>query len=41
MFEGYSWYIIGAYGAVMIILLIQWFIPWQRWKKYSAKKLHE
>jgi heme exporter protein D len=35
--HGYGWYIWSAYGSVLSLLMIQWFIPWQRWKKY----LHE
>jgi heme exporter protein CcmD len=35
--HGYGGYIWIAYGSVLILLLIQWLIPWKRWKKY----LHE
>lgn len=32
--NGYGAYIWSAYGTVMIFMLLQWFIPWRRWKKY-------
>lgn len=31
---GYGTYVFGAYGSVLIYLLIQWFIPWRRWQKF-------
>jgi heme exporter protein CcmD len=34
---GYGLYVWSAYGCMLIFLTIQWFIPWQTWKKYVKK----
>jgi heme exporter protein D len=31
---GYGFYVWSAYGLVLIFLLVQWFVPYRRWKKY-------
>lgn len=31
---GYGLYVWSAYGLVIILLIIQWFIPWRRWQRY-------
>jgi heme exporter protein CcmD len=31
---GYGAYVFGAYGCVLALLLLQWFIPWRRWQQY-------
>ena len=36
----YAWYIWSAYSSVFIFLLMQWFIPWRRWRKYQRKHSH-
>ena len=38
---GYGFYVFSAYGSVIVFLLLQWFIPWQRWKKYLRRQRHE
>lgn len=35
---GYAFYVWLAYGSVLIILFIQWWLPWRRWKKYLKSK---
>lgn len=32
--NGYGGYIFSAYIITIVLLLVQWFIPWRRWKKY-------
>ena len=32
--SGYGLYVWSAYGSVLGCLVIQWFIPWRRWRKY-------
>ena len=36
--HGYGIYIWPAYGSVVAMLLIQWIIPWVRWKKHLHKQ---
>jgi heme exporter protein CcmD len=31
---GYGFYVWGAYGSVLVFLLLQWFFPWRRWRRY-------
>lgn len=31
---GYGFYVWTAYASALIVLGIQWIIPWRRWKKY-------
>ena len=31
---GYGFYVWSAYGSVLLLLWIQWFIPWRRLKNY-------
>lgn len=39
---GYGSYIFSAYGCVMFVLFIQWFLPWRRWRKHlSIRNQHE
>ena len=35
--QGYGYFIWPAYTAVFLILLIQWYVPWRRWKKHQQK----
>lgn len=30
--NGHGYYVWSAYGSVFILLAIQWFIPWLRWR---------
>lgn len=31
---GYGFYVFSAYSCVIVFLLVQWLLPWQRWQKY-------
>lgn len=35
---GYGFYVFGAYGSVLIYLLIQWLIPWRRRQKFFREQ---
>ncbi|GEM_PF-1653026 len=35
--NGYGFYIWTAYGGVLVFLLVQWFIPWRRWRRYLSE----
>lgn len=32
--NGHGWYIWSAYGSVIIVLAVQWFIPWRAWRSF-------
>jgi heme exporter protein CcmD len=34
--NGYGWYIWISYSSVLLLLAIQWFIPWRRLKKLHS-----
>ncbi|MBV9575682.1 MAG: heme exporter protein CcmD [Gammaproteobacteria bacterium] len=36
--HGYGNYVFTAYGSVLIFLIIQWFFPWQRWRRYLRQQ---
>jgi heme exporter protein CcmD len=36
--NGHGGYVFSAYGAVFVFLLVQWFIPWQRWRHYLREQ---
>ena len=40
---GYGAYVFSAYGCVLTLLLLQWFIPWRRFKRHlhAQNKKHE
>lgn len=31
---GYGFYVFSSYGIVLFFLFVQWFVPWQRFRKY-------
>lgn len=31
---GYGFYVFSSYAIVLFFLFVQWFIPWQRFRKY-------
>lgn len=35
---GYGGYVFTAYGSVLLFLIIQWLVPWQRWRHYKRKQ---
>lgn len=35
---GHGVYVFSAYGAVLTFLLVQWLIPWRRWRNYVRKQ---
>lgn len=35
---GYGGYVFGAYGCVLTLLLLQWYIPWRRFQRYLHTK---
>ena len=41
--HGYGAFVFSAYGSVIVFLMIQWFLPWRRWKQYlrTLKSRHE
>ena len=40
---GYAFYVWSAYGSVLVFLMVQWFLPWKRWRNYlhQEKQRHE
>lgn len=36
--SGYGFYVWTAYGCAFAFLLIQWFTPWRRWRKYLLEQ---
>ena len=32
---GYAFYVWGSYATVAGWLLLQWYFPWRRWKKFQ------
>ena len=38
---GYGFYVFNAYGIVFLFLIVQWFLPWQRWRQYIKNKKYE
>ncbi len=39
--NGYGYYVFSAYSLVIIMLAVQWFLPWRRWQRYKRKEQHE
>lgn len=37
---GYGLYVFSAYGSVVLLLAIQWFLPWRRWQQYRRSREH-
>jgi heme exporter protein CcmD len=35
---GYGGYVFSAYGSVIVLLFLQWFIPWRRWRRYAKQQ---
>lgn len=35
---GYGLYVFSAYGSVIALLTVQWFLPWRRWRKYLREQ---
>lgn len=38
MMGGYGLYVWSAYGTVAFWLLLQWLIPWRRWRRYARRR---
>lgn len=36
--SGYGAYVFTAYGTVTLFLIVQWFLPFRRWKKYLREQ---
>ena len=34
----YSAYVYLSYGAVLVFLAWQWFLPWRRWRKFHQNR---
>jgi heme exporter protein D len=37
--NGHGVYVFSAYGSVLTFLMVQWFIPWRRFRNYLRKEL--
>ena len=36
--NGHGIYVWSAYGSVLIFLVVQWFLPWRKWRQYLQRQ---
>jgi heme exporter protein CcmD len=36
--NGHGMYVFSAYGGVLFLLALQWFIPWWRWRRFLRQQ---